>query len=71
VIPNIEGTKYFYKDTIQNVPLSHGSIVNNYRIVEEDCEEGYYKIVPYKLMVCSESGEWKSVDSDILCLSKY
>ncbi|XP_016661100.1 modular serine protease isoform X1 [Acyrthosiphon pisum] len=70
VIPDIEGTKYFYKDTIQNVPLSHGSIVNNYRIVEEDCEEGYYKTVPYKLMVCSEFGQWKSVDSDKLCLKK-
>ncbi|KAL4131302.1 hypothetical protein QTP88_008635 [Uroleucon formosanum] len=68
VIPNIEGTKYFYKDTILNVPLSHGSIVNNYRIVEEDCEEGYYKTVPYKLMVCSESGQWKSLDSNTLCL---
>lgn len=71
MIPAIEGTKYFYKDWNQNVSLSHGTTVEQYRIVEEDCETGYYKVVPYRFMVCSESGQWRPFVTDELCLSKY
>ncbi|XP_060836736.1 modular serine protease-like isoform X2 [Rhopalosiphum padi] len=70
VIPNTEGTKHFYKDSIENVPVSNGAVVDPYRIVEVDCEEGYYKIIPYKFMVCSESGQWKPFVSNELCLKK-
>lgn len=71
MIPAIEGTKYFYKDWNQNVSLSYGTAVEQYRIVEEDCETGYYKVVPYRFMVCSESGQWRPFVTDELCLSEY
>ncbi|CAH1715671.1 unnamed protein product [Aphis gossypii] len=70
VIPTIEGTKYFYKDLIQNVPVSNGDVVDQYRIVEMDCVEGYYKTVPHKFMVCSESGQWMPKPSETLCSKK-
>lgn len=72
MIPTIEGTKYFYKDLIQNVPVSNGAVVDQYRIVEMDCVdvEGYYKTVPHKFMVCSESGQWMPKPSETLCSSK-
>ncbi|XP_026811097.1 modular serine protease-like [Rhopalosiphum maidis] len=70
VIPNIEGTEHFFKDSIQNIPVSNGAVVDPYRIVEVECEEGYYKTIPYKFMVCSESGQWKPFVSNKFCLKK-
>jgi len=70
-IPAIEGTKYFYKDWNQNVSLSHATEIEQYRIVEEDCEAGYHKVVPSRFMVCSESGQWRPFVTEELCLSKY
>lgn len=67
-LPTIEGTKYFYKDWNQNVSLSHATEIEQYRIVEEDCEAGFYKVVPYRFMVCSESGQWRPFVNEELCL---
>ncbi|XP_029343828.1 modular serine protease isoform X3 [Acyrthosiphon pisum] len=68
-IPAIEGTKYFYKDRNQNFSLSHATEIEQYRIIEEDCEAGYYKVVPYRFMVCSESGQWRPFVTEELCLT--
>jgi len=71
LIPAIEGTKYFYKDSNQNVSLPYGTEIEQYRIIEEDCEAGYYKVVPYRFMVCSDFGLWRPFVTKELCLSKY
>lgn len=69
MIPNVEGTKYSYNSTNGNAVLSPGSSVNENVIVEENCEEGYHKAVPYRFMICS-NGNWNPFVSDRLCLSK-
>lgn len=71
MIPTIEGTKYFNKNGKQNVSLPHGTAVEQYTIVEEDCEDRYYKVIPERFMVCSESGQWRPFVTEELCLSKY
>ncbi|XP_060836737.1 modular serine protease-like isoform X1 [Rhopalosiphum padi] len=68
MIPTIEGTKYFNKNGKQNVSLPHGTAVEQYTIVEEDCEDRYYKVIPERFMVCSESGQWRPFVTEELCL---
>jgi len=70
-IPAIEGTKYYYKDSNQNVSLPYGTEIEHYRIIEEDCEAEYYKVVPFRFMVCSDFGLWRPFVTEELCLSKY
>lgn len=70
MIPTVEGTKYSYNNSNANAILSPGSLVEENRIVEENCEEGYYKTVPYRFMICS-GGNWTPFVSDKLCLSEY
>ncbi|XP_029343825.1 modular serine protease isoform X2 [Acyrthosiphon pisum] len=67
-IPAIEGTKYYYKDSNQNISLPYGTEIEQYRIIEEDCEAGYYKVVPYRFMVCSDFGLWRPFVTKELCL---
>jgi len=71
MIPYIEGTVYFLFQTEseQNHSLSPGSFVGLNTVIEESCEEGYYKTTSNRIIICSGNGNWKP-KADKLCLSK-
>lgn len=71
MIPNSEGSVYSLNNTNQKAVLSPGTLIGQYSIVEENCQEGFYKTVPYRFMICSGSGQWEPSVNDKLCLSKY
>ncbi|VVC38140.1 Hypothetical protein CINCED_3A020844, partial [Cinara cedri] len=70
VIPTIEGTRYYRKNENKITFLSSGTTVNQNKLVYEDCEADYYKVVPTRFMVCLESGQWEPLVRDQLCLKK-
>lgn len=67
---NNKGSRYYYKNVDgDDVPLIAGAEVDKFNVVHETCEEGYYKVVPYKFMLCDYAGNWYPRISDKLCLS--
>jgi len=60
----------FETEPDQNPSLSPGSFVGPNTVVEESCEEGYYKTTSNRIIICSGNGNWKP-KVDKLCLSKY
>lgn len=71
MIPTTEGTIYSLNDTNMYTVLSPGTKVDPFRIVDENCEAGYHKVVPDRFMLCTENGQWKPLVSERLCLSEY
>ncbi|CAI6362231.1 unnamed protein product [Macrosiphum euphorbiae] len=71
MVPYIEGTVYslFETESDQNSSLSPGSFVGPNTVVEESCEEGYYKTTSNRIIICSGNGNWKP-KVDKLCLKR-
>ncbi|XP_060837335.1 modular serine protease-like [Rhopalosiphum padi] len=65
VLPNVEGVVYSYDGSDEILP--HGTLVNKYRTVTENCEVGYHKAYPKGFRVCQENGKWIT-NSEKLCL---
>ncbi|CAH1707794.1 unnamed protein product [Aphis gossypii] len=64
VLPIAEGVLYSYEGS--NEILPHGTLIDNYRTVFENCEVGYHKAYPNGFRVCQSNGKWIS-SSEKLC----
>jgi hypothetical protein len=67
VLPTVEGVIYSYEGS--NEILSHGSKIDHFRTVIENCEVGYHMTYPKSFRFCQGNGKWTSTVEN-LCLSK-
>lgn len=70
MIPTTEGSIYSFNDTNSYTVLPSGTKVDPLRIVDENCEAGYYKVTSSRFMICTANGQWKPLVTDKLCLSE-
>lgn len=71
MIPITEGTIYYRNIASKIHFLPSGTLIDHNKIVYEDCEAEYYKVVANRFMLCLESGQWEPFVRDKLCLSNY
>ncbi|XP_060874108.1 uncharacterized protein LOC132947887 isoform X2 [Metopolophium dirhodum] len=64
VLPTAEGVVYSFEGS--NETLSHGTIIDRYLNVIENCEVGYYKSYTIGFRYCTGKGKWLS-SSHKLC----
>ncbi|XP_060836526.1 modular serine protease-like isoform X1 [Rhopalosiphum padi] len=65
VLPTVEGVIYSYEGS--NEILSHGSKIDHFRTVIENCEVGYHMTYPKSYRLCQGNGKWTSTVEN-LCL---
>jgi len=67
ILPAVEGILYSYEGS--DKILAHGTMINKYRTVIENCDVGYHKAYPRGFRVCQGNGKWTST-SEILCFKR-
>ncbi|CAH1715675.1 unnamed protein product [Aphis gossypii] len=70
VIPNIEGTVYSLFRYGHDIILSPGTYIDMNTIIEENCNEGYYKTYPKRIKICNYDGNLIP-DQDKLCSNVF
>ncbi|KAE9526497.1 hypothetical protein AGLY_013145 [Aphis glycines] len=64
ILPTVDGVLYSYDGS--NETITNGTIIIQNRIINENCDVGYYKAYPNAFKFCLKNGKWLT-SSEKLC----